>query len=237
MAPNSLSINNLPKYDSSFLGAVFQYIAENQVVGRHGVGDRLQRESVDKLAHAGGGDGADVLETGVMNHDLTRVDDIDRGVWIRVAVETGGRVNLERSADYQDEVGLSDQVDGRLHLGDSLAEKDDVGPVLRSVGGEVAERDALIAAVHHIALAEAVEFVAGILRPDLGYFSVEMDDVGTSGALMEIVDILGNYIDRIFRLQFSYQPVGFVGLNVAEMLPLHVIEIEHEAGVARPAFC
>ena len=175
-----------------------------------------------------------MFQTGIAYRYITRIYNPYRSIRVGETIQAGCGVNLERGTYNKDYVCLRDKVYGRLHLRDRLAEKHYMGPVLRSVGGFISQRDALISAVYYVFFAEAVEFVAGIFGTDLGYFAVEMDYMGAAGAFVEIVDILSNHIYGKALLELGYQPVGFIGLYLAKVFALHIVKVQHERGISRP---
>jgi len=68
-----------------------------------------------------------VGEARVVDGDIFGVDDVHGHAGVCVAVEAGGRVDLQGGADCEEDIGPLNKVDGFLDVGNGLAEKDDVG--------------------------------------------------------------------------------------------------------------
>ena len=131
------------------------------------------------------------------------------------------------SMDDED-VGLTDEVYGGLDVGDRLAEPHDVGAEERAVGGfgAVSELPA-VEGVYEVGIAAAAHFFE---------FTVEMEDMGASGALVEVVDVLGDDADVVVALEVGESVVAGVGRGLVELFAAGVVEIVHQAGVTLPGF-
>ena len=107
-----------------------------------------------------------------------------------VVDEAGGGVDVHGGADNDEVIAALAEFGGGLDVGDGFAEPDDVRAELGAVGGEVADEDVVVADVDDEV---GVAFAAGH-----GELAVEVKDVGGAGALVEVVDILGDDVDVVF---------------------------------------
>ena len=164
------------------------------------------------------------------------VDQVDGRLGPGIPVEPGGGVDLQGGADDQDDVRRGDQLHGPLDLRDGFAEEDDVRAVLGAVGRLVAQVHLVVANVDDVFLGEPVVVVAGVLGADLGGLAVQVHDVGGAGALVEVVHVLRDHVDGVALLELRDEPVRLVGAGVAQLRALHVVEVQHEPGVAGPPF-
>ena len=93
-----------------------------------------------------------------------------------------------------------------------------------------------IADIENRLLGKAVPVVASVLGTHFGQFSVQMDDPGASGPLMEIVHILGHDSHIILFFKFRDGDMRRIRFYGAEFASPGIVEIEHEARISVPAF-
>ena len=82
-------------------------------------------QPVGQNSDAFGGTAADELDVVSVNGHLLGIDQEDGLAAANVAEQTGGGVDVERSADHGEEVAVRDDANGLLDHGDGLAEPDD----------------------------------------------------------------------------------------------------------------
>ena len=104
-----------------------------------------------------------------------------------------------------------------------------------SVRGFVSQMYFPITDVEDGLFGEAVLLIAAVFRPYLGEFAMEMQDIGTACALMEIVHILRNDIDIELILERSDGAMCVIGSYPFELAPPYIIEVEHQARILVPA--
>lgn len=197
------------------------------------MGGRLS-EHPDELLHPGGGDILDV--DGIAGRDVGGVDDIFLAAGGGVGGQAGRRVHLQRSADDEQDVCRRHFPGCGFDVGHRLAEKYDVRSQLPVTGAaRVAQGDAAVADVPYKLQAVTVPLGVTILRPDLGDFSVQVDDVAAAGTLVQVVHILRDDRHPEVLLKAGNEPVRFIGDAVPEVLPHLIVEIKHQLRVAVPS--
>ena len=187
----------------------------------------------DEFFHSLRGDVLDHDDAGVVDGDVLGVDDVDGDVRPGVAVQAGGGIHLQGGAHDQEDVRPGHQVDGFLDVRDGLAEKDDVRAQLGPVGGRIAQDDLVIADVDDLVRA-VVAVVVAVLRADFGQFPVQVEHPRGAGALVEVIDVLRDYVHVIVLLQTRDGDVRRIGFGILELLPALVVEIQHQLPVPVP---
>ena len=102
-------------------------VSDSPLLMRTPIGGDLAEglQSVGQNSDAFGGAAADELDVVSVNGHLLGVDQEDGLAAANVAEQTGGGVDVERSADHGEEVAVRDDANGLLDHGDGLAEPDD----------------------------------------------------------------------------------------------------------------
>lgn len=169
-----------------------------------------------------------------MDIDLRRIDKIDGSIRRCVSIQTGGRIDLERGADDDNDIRRGKDVDSTFYLRNCFTEEYNMRTILRPVGSQIAKNNLLISAIHHILLTEPIEFVACVLRTYLCRLSMDMQDTGTASAFVEVIDILGNDIHSVPVFQGGQKVVGVVGFYSTDPPAQGIVEIQDHARIVSP---
>ena len=157
-----------------------------------------------------------------------RVDDINISFVVSVIKQSGGWVDVERSAHNDENVGLFHFADSVFHQRNGFAKPHDKGAHHAAVGGVCAVLDRGIADVLHATFAT--------VAANFGQFAMKMDYVGRTCAFMQIVNVLRYNRNLEMFLQFRCQNVCLIGLCLLQFSAACIIELNHEFGIAVPAF-
>ena len=104
--------------------------------------------------------------------------------------ESGGGVDIHGCAYHDEIVGLFAHLGGGFDIGYRFAKPDDMGPQLCPVGSFVAKV--------YVAVADVDDEIVVAVAAGFGQFAMQMEHVGGAGLFVEIVDVLGDYLDIVF---------------------------------------
>jgi hypothetical protein len=145
--------------------------------------------------------------------------------------EAGGGIDRARGADRHEQVAGSNGFVDAVHVIGHLAEPDDVRTNL--AGGAAGRAECPLP--HRFRPGKAS--VAG-QAPALLQFAMHVDEALRSGALVQVIDVLGHQqkIARPAPLQIGEGKVGGVRLDRAELGTACIVEIVHKSGIAAERF-
>ena len=122
--------------------------------------------------------------------------------------ERRGGIDSHTRADNHEDISLTHNIDGRLNLRHSLLEEYDVGPQLASVG--IA---ALGGGVKMVGI-KLIHLIGRINSSHLHQLAVEMCHILRAGALVEVVNILSDYIHVEILLQIHDSSMPRIRLSL-----------------------
>ena len=147
--------------------------------------------------------------------------------------ESGGGIDIERSADNDEDVGLLRFFGSNGDIRYGLTEEHDVGPQQRTI--------ARLRARCHLAvvlrqLHDVTRIVDVATRTDLHQFAMQMDDLRRASLLMQVVDILRNHGHIVLFFQSGHELMAIIRLYAPALLAKHVVEVCHQRRVGLPSF-
>ena len=144
-----------------------------------------------------------------------------------VTGEGVGGIDLQRGADYQQDLGAADDGGGFVQQRYAFAEPDDV----RTHG--VAVRVAVVQGLVGV----AGDDVAGVgTAAGFVQFAVQVQHAAAAGAFVEVVHVLRDDVGVEVLFQTGEGKVGSVRFGGLSGAAAGVVEIQHELRVARPCF-
>ena len=167
-----------------------------------------------------------MADSAVTYIDFTRIYQIHRGIKRRISIKTGCRIDAERRPDNQKEIRFRYDVNRLFNLRHRLSEPYYMRAQLMSVRGLVSQMYFPVTDVEDGLFGETVLLIAAVFRPYLGEFAMEMQDIGTACAFMEIVHILRNDIDIELILERSDGAMCVIGSYSFELVPPYIVEVE-----------
>ena len=140
---------------------------------------------------------------------LLRVNEVDGAVGRGVAHKAGGGVDIERTAHDDEDIGAGGLFGGCFETGHGLAKPHYPRAQQRTVAGTlaVAHGDALGRERFLIA-----RVVGGGRGTDFHQFAVQMNNVGRTGALVQVVHVLRH--DRHVELPFQLRKNAVCGIGL-----------------------
>lgn len=179
----------------------------------------------DEFLHALAGAFLDVVDAeGVVEVDIVGVDEVDFAVGIGVVDEARCGIDVEGGAYDDEDVGFVDCVGSGLDHWDTLAEPDDEGTELAAVLCLVAHLDFEVVFGEFDDAVGVVRILGG---GRLHEFAVKVDDIGASGTLVEVVNVLSHNGYVVLALELSDELVTFVWLHGLELSATLVVEVYH----------
>ncbi len=140
--------------------------------------------------------------------------------------EAGGRIDLARRADGDEEVAPAERGQDAVHLVGHLAEPDDVGPQRAGGAGRAGRK----------AGERPLPAVAGIAggAPGREQLAVHVEQAARPAPLVEIIDVLGDdeQLARPVPVEPAERAMGGVGRHFGEAGAARIVEGLDEGGVA-----
>ena len=158
-----------------------------------------------------------------------RVNHIEGNASRRIADQTSGRIDVERGAYDDQDIGRRDNLGSRFEVGHRLAEEDDVRTKLDAVGRKVTQMNIGVLGVQGI-----VDTVVVTILARLHHLAVQVEHMTAAALLMEVVEVLRDDLDIELPLQRTDELVTAVGLAVHVLTPKHIVEIEQLGRMRQP---
>ena len=146
--------------------------------------------------------------------------------------ESCGRIDVERRADDDEDIGSLSLLGSSRNHRNGLAEEHDERTQQRAVASLRAWSDLAVVGRQQLLIARIVRVVA---RAYFHQFAMQMDDLRRASLLVQVIDILRHHRHVVVLFQLSHQFVAFVRLHTPAFLAEHVVEISHQRGVVEPS--
>ena len=143
------------------------------------------------------------------------------------------RIDIQAGADDDEDVGLRRHLCGFLYLGHGFAEPDDEGAQLASVGRRVADMDFQMVGRERPYLRRVVGSEA---RRHFHQLAMQVDNVGRTGPLVQVVYVLGDHRHVVISLQRGHKFMPPARTDGRQLLATLVVKVNHQFGIAVVAF-
>ena len=164
----------------------------------------------------------------------TGINVVNGHTTLHILDESGSRINHQRRADDDKDVGLLSQAGSGLHIGDGLAKEHDVRSHRVAIGVTSIDtgNQSLIG---QFVTRQGVDAILSTQRAHLHQLTVQVQHIAAAGTLMQVIHVLCDDAHVKVFLQFNKPQMGGIGLGTNQLLTALVIKLVDERGIAQEA--